>query len=152
MDEIKASGKPPAGQPERSGGSPAGGFEPDPEVSERPRRRRFTAEYKAHIVRKAEFCKEPGALGALLRGEGLYFSHLSTWRKQARSLGLNELGRRKRGPAPKPKASAREIQLEREIRKLEKQVARRDAIIAFQKKVHELLGIPLKSQELEDGE
>ena len=53
---------------------------PDPEVPEKPRRRRFSAEYKLQILREAEVCGE-GELGALLRREGLYSSHLSVWQK-----------------------------------------------------------------------
>ncbi len=62
----------------------AGGVEPipDPAVPERPVRRRFTAEYKLRILREADACSEPGRLGALLRREGLYSSHLGTWRRQ----------------------------------------------------------------------
>src|SRR5437660_10049220 len=53
---------------------------PDPEVSERPERRRFTAEYKLRIVQEADRCKDTNGIGSLLRREGLYSSHLSTWR------------------------------------------------------------------------
>lgn len=127
---------------------PERGAKTDPEVLARATRRRFTAEYKADIVRRAEACTKPGDLGALLRSEGLYFSHLTTWRKQVREHGVAGL-RKRRGPAPKPKPSAREIELERKTRKLEKRLAKAEAIIAFQKKVHELLGIPLNSPEIE---
>lgn len=141
------NGKPRAGSPERSGGLPARGGEPDPEVLERATRRVFSAEYKERIVREADACTEPGAVGALLRREGLYSSHLAAWRKQLRSHGVRGLAAKKRGPAPKPKPSARELQLEREKRALEKRLAKAEAIIDFQKKVHGLLGIPLKNLE-----
>jgi transposase len=52
---------------------------PDPEVRERPVRRRFSAEYKGRIVEEANAASEPGAVGALLRREGLYSSHLVEW-------------------------------------------------------------------------
>src|SRR5258706_15423850 len=85
---------------------------PDPEVSTgKAARRRFTAEYKLRIVREAERCTSPGAIGALLRREGLYSSHLSNWREQqAQSL---EPKRRGRKPTANPLA-ARVAQLERE--------------------------------------
>jgi len=121
-------------------------------VLERATRRRFTAEYKARIVREAAACHEAGGIGALLRREGLYTSHLSSWRKQIEQHGIDGLKARKRGPAPKAKKSAREIELERKTRQLEKRLAKAEAIIEFQKKVHELLGIPLKSHELEDDD
>ena len=147
-DRINGNDAPLAGSTERSGGLPARGVEPDPEVLSRAKRRHFTAEYKADIVRRADSCTRPGEVGELLRREGLYSSHLTMWRKQIRQRGIAGLNK-KRGPAPKPKPSAREIELERKTRKLEKQLAKAEAIIAFQKKVHELLGIPLKSHEIE---
>ena len=153
MQEDRINGKdaPLAGSPERSGGLPARGVEPDPEVLARATRRRFTAEYKAEIVRRADACTKPGDVGALLRGEALYSSHLTMWRKQLREHGVAGL-KRKRGPAPKPKPSAREIELERKTRKLEKRLAKAELIIEFQKKVHEVLGIPLKSHKLEEDD
>jgi transposase-like protein len=108
-------------------------------------RRRFSAEYKAAIVAEAARCRDTGAIGALLRREGLYSSHLSKWREQVRRDGVQGLAARRRGPAPRPKPSAREVALERENRRLQKRLARAELIIDFQKKVHELLGIPLKS-------
>jgi len=57
---------------------------PDPEVLERPKRRTFTAEYRMSIVRQADGCTRKGELGALLRREGLYSSHLTAWRRAAR--------------------------------------------------------------------
>ncbi|HEX5009998.1 MAG TPA: transposase, partial [Planctomycetota bacterium] len=89
-----------------------------------PVRRRFTAEYKAAIVAEAERCREEGAIGALLRREGLYSSHLASWRAQLRRDGVEGMKGRRRGPAPKPKPSAREIALERENRRLQKQLAK----------------------------
>jgi len=151
-DQLNGPSSPREGSPERSGGLPSRGAEPAPEVLERATRRRFTAEYKARIVREAAACREPGGIGALLRREGLYTSHLSSWRKQIEQHGIDGLKARKRGPAPKANKSAREIELERKTRQLEKRLAKAEAIIEFQKKVHELLGIPLKSHELEDDD
>ena len=66
--------------------------EPDPEVPEKARRRRFSAAYKLRILQAAEACTEPGEIGALLRREGLYSSHLSKWRRQ-REAGAEYLVR-----------------------------------------------------------
>ena len=63
------------------------GSRPDPEVPEKPVRRRFAAEHKRRVLEQADACTEPGQLGALLRREGLYSSHLTTWRRQ-REFGL----------------------------------------------------------------
>ena len=123
-----------------------------PEVSARPTRRRFSAGDKARIVREADACTERGAIGALLRREGVYASNLAAWRKQLREHGVEGLAAKRRGPAAKPKPSAREIELERVNRKLEKQLAKSKLIIEFQKKVHELLGIPLKPFEPDETE
>ncbi len=117
----------------------------DPEVLERPVRRRFSAEYKASILDEADACSASGEIGSLLRREGLYSSHLAGWRRQLRENGAKGLRNKKRGPAPKPKASVREVQLERDNRTLAKRLAKAEAIIEFQKKVHALLGIPLKN-------
>ena len=140
------------GAPERSGGAPsytqheAGPAGPSPEVLPRARRRRFSAEYKLRIVREAEACRESGQIGALLRREGLYASMLAEWRRQFERGGKQALSS-KRGPKATPKhpRADRVAELERDKRKLERQLAKAEAIIAFQKKVHELLGIPLKN-------
>ena len=144
MQEDRINGK---RAPLSGGMPPERGATSDPEVLARATRRRFTAQYKATIVARADACTKPGEVGELLRREGLYSSHLTMWRKGIRQRGVAGLDK-KRGPAPKAKPSAREIQLEREKRKLEKQLAKAEAIIAFQKKVHELLGIPLKDHEI----
>ena len=140
----------------RSGGSstveprnvPTVAEAPDPEVVARRRRRRFTLHYKVEVLRKADACTQPGQIGALLRKEGLYSSHLVTWRKQ-RVMGLTP---KKRGRSvtadPRVKQLEREkAGLETDKRRLERRLQRADTIIAFQKKVAELLGIPLKPFE-----
>jgi len=125
---------PRARSPERSAGLPARSGEPDPEVAARPTRRQFSAEYKARIVREADACTKPGEIGALLRREGLYSSILTAWRRELRMHGVEGVAAKRRGPAPKPKPSAREIELERANRKLEKKLAKAEAIIEFQKR------------------
>jgi len=116
---------------------------PDPEVPAKIQRRQFTAEYRRRILKEADACKEHGALGALLRREGLYSSHLVNWRRQ-REQGELVAGRaRKRGPVPKP-VDPRVKQLEVENRRLQRKLARAETIIMLQKKVAEILGIPLK--------
>src|SRR3954462_9157918 len=78
----------------------ASGPLPDPELVERPKRRRFTAKYKLEILERAEACTRPGEIGELLRREGLYTSHLTAWRRQRKAGALRELGQsRGRKPA-----------------------------------------------------
>ena len=122
----------------------------DPEVVEKAKRRRFTPEYRLKIVRAAEACKG-GEIGALLRREGLYSSQLATWRRQREEGGLEGLRARKRGPKAKA-VDPRVKKLEQENARLERKLKKADAIIAFQKKVHELLGIPLKPYESEEDD
>ena len=87
-----------------------------------------------------------------MRREGLHSSHLAIWRRDLRAHGVEGVAAKRRGPAPKPKPSAREVELERVNRKLEKKLAKAEAIIAFQKKVHEILGIPLKDHGLDEDD
>jgi transposase-like protein len=115
------------------------------EVLAKPVRRRFTVEYKRRIVKEADSCSGSGEVGALLRREGLYSSHLSAWRA-ARDRGeLAGSAPMKRGPAPKPvdPRDKRIVELERENRKLARRAERAEALVAVQKKVSELLGIQL---------
>lgn len=144
-ERSQDSREPREGSPERSEGLPSRGSDPDPQVLAPPVRRRFPAEYKARIVREAAACRKDGEVGALLRREGLYSSHLAAWRQQLARHGEEGLKRKRRGPAPKPKPSAHQVALERENRRLQKRLAKAELIIDFQKKVHELLGIPLKT-------
>jgi len=133
----------------RSGGSPTVEREaaPDPEVSARPGRRRFTPKYKLEILRRADACTRPGQVGALLRKEGLYSSHLVNWRRQ-RDAGLAPKKRGRKAAVVNPRVKT----LEREVHQLERKLKKAEAIIAFQKKVHELLGIPLKPFVSEEDE
>lgn len=118
---------------------------PDPEVREKAIRRRFTAAYKLRILKEAEICREQGQLGALLRREGLYSSNLRTWRRQMEQGTLEALSPKKRGPKGKrPDPSARRIaKLEQENQRLQRKLKQAETIIAVQKKVSEILQIPL---------
>ena len=137
------------GSTERSDGIPARGADPDPHVLARATRRRFGAQDKQRIVSEADACTKPGQVGALLRREGIYSSSLAAWRREIRSLGVDGIAAKRRGPKPKAKPSQRELMLEGENRKLQKRLAKAEAIIDFQKRVHEVLGIPLKSHATE---
>jgi transposase len=122
---------------------------PDPEVVEKPKRRRFSAEYRLRIVREADVCKEPGEIGALLRREGLYSSLLSSWRRQRDAGALAGLESKKRGPKAKA-ADPRVKRLERENARLKRKLEQAETIIDIQKKVAGMLGIPLKSSEADE--
>ena len=117
--------------------------DPDPEVPAKVQRRRFTAEYRLRILKQADACKKPGELGALLRREGLYSSLLTNWRRQREQGALREMRGRRRGPRPRP-VDPRVKPLEAENRRLQRKLQRAETIITLQKKVAEILGIPLK--------
>ena len=120
----------------------------DTEVSSKPRRRRFTAEYRHRIVTEAAACTQPGEVGALLRKEGLYSSHLASWRRAVEQRSLDALAPRKRGP--KPKLDERDRQLaeaQREIAKLKARAERAELLVEIQKKVALVLGIPLHDSD-----
>jgi hypothetical protein len=124
---------------------------PDPEVEPRPKRRQFTIDYKLRILKEADACKEPGEVGALLRREGLYSSHLVLWRRQREQAASTQLKSRKRGPKAKVQ-DPRVKQLERDKARLERRLKRAETIIEIQKKVHELLGIPLKNLDIDEND
>jgi len=138
------------GRPDQPGAPMAA---PDVEVLEKPVRRHFPAEYKLRILSQADDCShQPGKVGELLRREGLYASHLSTWRKQREQGALAALKPKKRGrKASQPNPLVKENQrLQRENERLTARLRQAETIIDIQKKVSEILGIPLKS--LDNGE
>jgi transposase len=118
----------------------------DPEVPAKAQRRKFTSEYKLRIVREAERCKEPGEIGALLRREGLYSSLLTAWRREVEQGARTALRSKKRGPKAR-EVDPRVKELERENARLRKRLEHAELIIAVQKKVSKLLGIPLASPD-----
>jgi len=110
-------------------------------VPAKPVRRTFTAAYKLRILAEADACVEDGDVGRLLRREGLYSSHLSSWR-QARNAGsLEGLAPKRRGRKPKARnpLAGRVAELERKNAKLEAELRKAQLIIAVQKKVAALL-------------
>src|SRR5881396_2819969 len=115
------------------------------EVVAKARRRRFTATEKLRVLKEADGCTRAGELGALLRREGLYSSHLSAWRAARQRGELAGLTPRPRGPKPQPvdPRDKKIVELERETRRLQARLERAEGLIEIQKKVSQLLGIPL---------
>ncbi len=99
------------------GHAPEAGVVPDPELVEEARRRKFTAVYKLSIVAEADACTRPGELGALLPCEGLYSSHLTTWRAQRDRAALSGLEPKARGRKPAPAEAVENARLRREREK-----------------------------------
>lgn len=122
------------------------------EVTLKATRRKFTTRYKLSILERAERCKSKGDVGHLLRQEGLYSSHLSTWRVARRAGTLEALGR-KRGPKKaKPDEQPELERLQRENERLRKKLAHAAKIIDVQKKLSEILGVPLDNDETANSE
>jgi transposase-like protein len=125
---------------------------PSPEVFAGAKRRTFTAEYKLRILAEADAAAtQPGAIGALQRREGLYSSHLVTWRRERQSGILKGLTPHKRGPKSKHSPLEEENQkLRRENERLTEQVRKAEIVIDVQKKVGALLGWPLPKADPEE--
>lgn len=124
--------------------------QPDPEVIAAAKRRTFTAEYKQRILAEADSAPS-GGIGALLRREGLYSSHLVTWRRERQTGILNGLSPQKRGPKSKRNPIEEENQkLRRENQRLSEELRKAEIIIDVQKKVGALLGWPLPKADPEE--
>jgi len=125
---------------------------PDPEVVAEAKRRTFTAEYKLRILAEADAAAaQPGAIGALQRREGLYSSHLVTWRRERQAGILKGLTPHKRGPKSKRNPQDEELQkLRRENQRLNEELRKAAIVIDVQKKVGALLGWPLPKADPEE--
>ena len=149
-------------EPERSEGErsaaaakaaapPAAPPRPNPEVVAKPRRRAFTADYKRRILDEADAARVSGSVGALLRREGLYSSHLVTWRRERDAGLLEALTPQKRGPKSKRHPLEDENQkLRRHNERLSEQLRKAEIIIDVQKKVAALLGRPIPETDPEE--
>jgi len=117
---------------------------PDPEVLEKPVRRKFTAEYKRRILEEADACREQGQIGALMRREGLYSSYLSNWRRERDAAVRKGFGAKKRGRKTTKNPLADDLKrLARENVRLKRELDQAKLIIDIQKKTSQLLGITL---------
>lgn len=118
-------------------------------MAEKANRRQFSAEYKRKILKEAEACTKEGEIGALLRREGLYSSHLTQWRAARERGEIAGLAPRKRGP----KAVARDprdgkiLELEAETKRWKARAERAEALVDLQKKVSAILGIALPEND-----
>ena len=115
------------------------------EVTEKAKRRQHSAAYKLKLLQEADACTKPGELGALLRREGLYSSHLATWRAARAKGGNAGLAAAKRGPravAPDPR-DKQLVEQARELARWKARAERAEAVVEIQKKVAGLLGIDL---------
>jgi len=126
---------------------------PNPEVLPNPTARRFTAEYKERILREVEECRH-GEIGALLRREGLYTSTVAKWRKQRERAIRRGLLPQRPGPKPEePNPLADELKrVKHENAVLQKRLKQAEAIIEVQKKISEILQIPLSPPEKDSND
>ena len=152
----RSEGEPP-GEPKRSAaaaeaGASPGSSRPDSEVVAKAKRRTFSMEYKIRILEEADTAAAtPGGIGALLRREGLYSSHLVSWRRERRAGMLEALKPRKRGPRSERNPLEEENQkLRRQNARLTEDLRKANIIIEVQKKVAALLGNPIPDVDPEE--
>lgn len=153
--DVGATERSGGSEPPRSGGAPTSRPEPrladspvpNPEFIPKATRRRHTAEFKSRIVREADACTEPGAIGALLRREGIYSSLLSVWRRERDSRELDGFAPKKRGRKSNDPRDAEIERLKRETERLQERLRIAEAVCNAQKKVAEILGITLAKPE-----
>ncbi len=120
---------------------------PDPEVRPKATRRRFSVAEKLRILEAADACQQPGEIGALLRREGIYSSLLAKWRQQRANGTLGQ----KRGRKPQTDPGDAELMhLRQENERLQARLAQAETIIEVQKKLSQLLGLPLPLQETDE--
>ena len=126
---------------------------PDPEVVPRARRKRFSAEYKLRILEEVDACSEPGQIGALLRREGLYSSHLTTWRRQRAESQLAGLSPKRRGrrPSVDERLAKESAALKRENQRLQMRLQQAETIIEVQKKLSGLLGLTANANQSDEA-
>ena len=122
---------------------------PETEVVKKAKRRHYTGEYKLRILREVDTCQASGEIGALLRREGLYSSHLTIWRRQRERGELDGLSPQKRGPKADPQ-EAELARLQRENERLRQRLMKAELIIEVQKKVSQMLGVELPENELDE--
>ena len=134
--------------PRRAEATPQVVAQPDPEVRPQAQRRHFSSAYKRSIVEQADQCREPGEVGALLRREGLYSSHLSDWRRALREGLLEGTKARARGPAVSEQTAVEHqlAELETKNARLEQELEKARTIIDVQKKLSVLLSTTPNSE------
>lgn len=123
------------------------------EVPARAKRRSFTSKYKLKILAQVEQCSHSGEIGALLRREGLYSSHLTYWRNARQKGALAALSQKRGKPKTKNTAEAKEMErLRRENERLREKLRRASVVIEVQKKVSDILGIDLNQPENDEND
>jgi len=126
------------------------GEKADPEVVAVAKRRRLTAGYKLRILTEADECSGSGEIGALLRREGLYSSHLSRWRKEREQGQLEGLAGRKQGRKSKSDLEKEMVGMRQENERLKARLEQAETIIEIQKKLSGLLGLSMPKTESAD--
>jgi len=136
-----------ASNKELAPGMPAARTAPDPEVHAVAKRRQFSAAYKLAVLAEADRARGAGEIGALLRRESLYSSHLTSWRRERDAGALEALGRRRGRKARMTPEARRVAALEAKNARLERELEQARLIVEVQKKLCTLLGIPAAASE-----
>ena len=126
-------------------------MKPDPEVRAVAKRRQFSAAYKLSVLEEADGCLNPGEIGALLRREGLYSSHLTMWRRERAAGALAALGRRRGRKAMLTAEQRRLVALQAENARLKRELEQARTIVEVQKKLCTLLGLPTAAEDARTG-
>ena len=124
---------------------------PDPEVRAIAKRRQFSAAYKLAVLAETDRANEPGAIGALLRREGLYSSQLTQWRREREAGALAALARRRGRKAKLTAEQKRVAALEARNARLQHELSQAHTIIEVQKKLCTLLGLPTAAGDASNG-
>jgi len=150
--KMVSSVSPAGATPGEAGVAPAASkpAAPDPEVRAVAKRRQFSAAYKLSVLEQADRCVNSGAIGALLRREGLYSSHLTTWRREREAGALAALGKQRGRKAKATPEQRRIAALEAKNARLQRELEQARTIISVQKKLCTLLGLPTAEEALED--
>jgi transposase len=119
----------------------------DTEVVPKAKRREFSPAYKNQILTEVDGCTKAGQIGSILRREGLYSSHLATWRRQREQGELAG----SRGQPSKPEAEQEVARLCQENERLQQRLAQAEAIIDIQKKVSQLIGLTLPNSQTDEA-
>ena len=122
---------------------------PDPQVIQKPTRRRFSAADKLRILKEADACHKPGELGALLRREGLYSSSLTSFRKQRAQGKLRQSNVEQKAIQRKTNQASRQRD-NRQVAQMQKQIQQLTGLLELQKKLSDLLGIHLEDLTTHD--
>ena len=121
---------------------------PDPQVIQKPTRRRFSTAEKLRILKLADACHQPGELGALLRREGIYSSSIASFRKQQAEGKFHQKSAEQVVAQRKHKEADRQREA-RKLQAMQKEIQQLRGLLDLQKKLSDLLALHLPDNSSE---